>query len=41
LTTQELRLLTSIHCSACRTASRGRATVVGSTKSSANNSTPP
>jgi hypothetical protein len=41
LTTQELRLLTFIHCSAWRTASRCRATVAGSIKSSASNSTPP
>jgi hypothetical protein len=41
LTTQELGLLTFIHCSAWRTASRCRATVAGSTKSSANNSIPP
>jgi hypothetical protein len=41
LTTQWCRLLTFIHCSACRTASRCRATVVGSTRSSANSSSPP
>jgi hypothetical protein len=41
LTTQELRLFTFIHCSAWRTTSRCRATVTGSTKSSANNSIPP
>jgi hypothetical protein len=41
LTTQGLRLLTLIHRSAWRTASRCRATVPGSTRSSANNSIPP
>jgi hypothetical protein len=41
LTTQGCRLLTFIHCSAWRTASRCRATVAGSTRSSANNSSPP
>jgi hypothetical protein len=41
LTTQELQLLTFIHCSAWRTASRCRATIDGSTKSSASSSTPP
>jgi hypothetical protein len=41
LTTQELRLLTFIHCLAWRTTSRCRATVAGSTKSSASNYTPP
>jgi hypothetical protein len=41
LTTQECRLLTFIHCSAWRTASRCRATVAGSTSSSANSSSPP
>jgi hypothetical protein len=41
LTTQELWQLTFIHCSAWRTASRCRATVAGSTKSSAKSSMPP
>jgi hypothetical protein len=41
LTTQGLRLLTFIHRSAWRTASRCRATVVGSTRSSANSLSPP
>jgi hypothetical protein len=41
LTTQGCRLLTFIHCSSWRTASRYGATVAGSTSSSANNSIPP
>jgi hypothetical protein len=41
LTTQELWLLTFIHCSAWRTASRCLATVAGPTKSSAKSSMPP
>jgi hypothetical protein len=41
LTARGLLLLTFINCSAWRTASRCRATVTGSTRSSANNSIPP